>query len=129
MIDRELDIQTADGAMNTFVTHPEEGGPHPVVLFYMDAPGKRGELHDMARRLGTVGYFVILSNLYYRRDRNFRVGQGDEARRIMFEHMASLDRAKGGFQSIRDQRDTGDTSPRPRLTKQSARRAVMSSTG
>ena len=33
MIDRELDIQTADGAMNTFVTHPEEGGPHPVVLF------------------------------------------------------------------------------------------------
>ena len=47
MIDRELDIQSADGAMNTFVTHPEEGGPHPVVLFYMDAPGKRGELHDM----------------------------------------------------------------------------------
>ncbi len=36
MIDRELDIQTADGAMNTFVTHPEEGGPHPVVLFYPD---------------------------------------------------------------------------------------------
>ena len=94
MIDRELDIQTADGAMNTFVTHPEEGGPHPVVLFYMDAPGKRGELHDMARRLGTVGYFVVLANLYYRRDRDFRVGQGDEARRIMFEHMASLDRAK-----------------------------------
>lgn len=94
MIDRELDIQTADGAMNTFVTHPEEGGPHPVVLFYMDAPGKRGELHDMARRLGTAGYFVILANLYYRRDRNFRVGQGDEARRIMFEHMDSLDRRK-----------------------------------
>ena len=63
MIDRELDIQTADGVMNTFVTHPEEGGPHPVVLFYMDAPGKRSELHDMARRLGTAGYFVVLSNL------------------------------------------------------------------
>jgi carboxymethylenebutenolidase len=94
VIDRELDIQTADGAMNTFVTHPEEGGPHPVVLFYMDAPGKRGELHDMARRLGTAGYFVILANLYYRRDRDFRVGQGDEARRIMFEHMNSLDRSK-----------------------------------
>ena len=94
MIDRELDIQTADGAMNTFVTHPEEGGPHPVVLFYMDAPGKRGELHDMARRLGTVGYFVVLPNLYYRRDRDFRMGTGDDARRIMFEHMNSLDRAK-----------------------------------
>jgi carboxymethylenebutenolidase len=94
MIDRELDIQTADGAMNTFVTHPEEGGPHPVVLFYMDAPGKRGELHDMARRLGSVGYFVVLANLYYRRDRNFKMGTGDDARRIMFEHMNSLDRTK-----------------------------------
>jgi carboxymethylenebutenolidase len=94
MIDRELDIQTADGAMNTFITHPEEGGPHPVVLFYMDAPGKRGELHDMARRLGSVGYFVVLPNLYYRRDRDFRMGTGEDARRIMFEHMDSLDRSK-----------------------------------
>ena len=94
MIDRELDIQTADGAMNTFVTHPEEGGPHPVVLFYMDAPGKRSELHDMARRLGTAGYFVVLPNLYYRRVRDFRMGTGDDARRIMFEHMNSLDRTK-----------------------------------
>ena len=92
MIDRELDIQTADGAMNAFVTHPEEGGPHPVVLFYMDAPGKRSELHDMARRLGSVGYCVVLPNLYYRRVRDFRMGTGDDARRIMFEHMNSLDR-------------------------------------
>jgi carboxymethylenebutenolidase len=92
MIDREIDIQTADGAMNTFVTHPEEGGPHPVVLFYMDAPGKRGELHDMARRLGSAGYFVVLSNLYYRRDRDFRMGTGEDARRIMFEHMHALTR-------------------------------------
>ena len=50
MIDRELDIQTLDGTMNTFVTHPEEDGPHPVIFFLMDAPGKREELHDMAHR-------------------------------------------------------------------------------
>ena len=59
MIERHLDIATADGAMNTFVVHPEEGGPFPVVLFYMDAPGKREELHDMARRIAAVGYFVV----------------------------------------------------------------------
>ena len=52
----ELDIQTRDGAMNTFVTHPEEDGPHPLVLFLMDAHGLREELRDMARRLGTAGY-------------------------------------------------------------------------
>jgi dienelactone hydrolase len=49
MLEQHIDIPTRDGAMNTFVVHPEEHGPHPVVLFYMDAPGKREELHDMAR--------------------------------------------------------------------------------
>ena len=43
----------------------------------MDAPGKRGELHDMARRLGSVGYCVLLPNLYYRRDQDFRVGASE----------------------------------------------------
>jgi carboxymethylenebutenolidase len=62
------------------------------VLFYMDAPGRREELHDMARRLASAGYYVILPNLYYRRDRDFRMGTGDEARRIMFEHMRTLTR-------------------------------------
>ena len=57
--------------MNTFVVHPDEGGPFPVVLFYMDAPGKREELHDMARRIASVGYFVVLPNLYYRRSRDY----------------------------------------------------------
>ncbi|MBT9507099.1 dienelactone hydrolase family protein [Rhodoferax sp.] len=94
MIDREIDITTPDGLMNTFITHPEEGGPHPVVIFYMDAPGKREELHDMARRLGSAGYYVILPNLYYRRDRDFRMGTGDEARKLMFEHMGSLNKPK-----------------------------------
>ena len=35
MIEHHLDIPTANGLMNTFITHPEEDGPHPVVLFYM----------------------------------------------------------------------------------------------
>ena len=48
MIEAELDIATSDGSMNTFITYPEEDGPHPVILFLMDAPGKREELHDMA---------------------------------------------------------------------------------
>lgn len=93
MIEQHIDIPTADGAMNTFVVHPEEGGPFPVVLFYMDAPGKREELHDMARRLAAVGYFVVLPNLYYRRDREFWLKERSEAAMaVMFEHMHSLDR-------------------------------------
>jgi len=66
MIEKHLDIATEDGAMNSFVVYPEEGGPFPLVLFCMDAPGKREELHDMARRIASVGYYVVLPNLYYR---------------------------------------------------------------
>ena len=51
MIEHHDDLATADGTMNTFVVHPEQDGPFPVVFFYMDAPGKREELHDMARRI------------------------------------------------------------------------------
>jgi carboxymethylenebutenolidase len=90
MIEHELDIRTADGAMNTFITHPEEGGPFPVVLFYMDAPGKREELHDMARRIATVGYYVVLPNLYYRKTREFRMVRDEEGYKRMFAMMEHL---------------------------------------
>lgn len=93
MIEAELDIQTADGMMNTFITHPEEGGPYPIILFLMDAPGKREELHDMARRIGTVGYYVMLPNLYYRRTREFVMERSEAGREEMFGHMNSLSNA------------------------------------
>jgi carboxymethylenebutenolidase len=94
MIEQHIDVSTADGAMNTFVVYPDEGGPFPVVLFYMDAPGKREELHDMARRLAAVGYVVVLPNLYYRRSRDFRLlERTDAAMAEMFAHMASLNAA------------------------------------
>jgi len=91
VIEHHVDIATADGAMNSFVVHPDEGGPFPVVLFYMDAPGKREELHDMARRIAAVGYFVVLPNLYYRRTRDYWLKERTEAQMaVMFEHMRSL---------------------------------------
>lgn len=91
MIEHNIDIQTKDGSMNTFITHPEESGPFPVILFLMDAPGKREELHDMARRLGSVGYYVILPNLYYRQTRDFVLDfNSDKSRERMRELMYSL---------------------------------------
>jgi carboxymethylenebutenolidase len=70
MIEQTLDIATRDGAMETFICHPDRGGPFPAVFLLMDAPGIREELRDMARRLGTVGYVVLLPNLYYRAGRD-----------------------------------------------------------
>jgi carboxymethylenebutenolidase len=93
VIEYETDIETRDGAMNSFVTHPEEGGPFPPVLFYMDAPGKREELHRMARRIASVGYFVVLPNLYYRRTREFSMERTDAGMARMFEMMKHLSNA------------------------------------
>jgi len=73
MIESTLDIATKDGAMETFICHPDRGA-YPVVLFLMDAPGIRSELHDMARRLATVGYYVMLPNLYYRAGKDTKYG-------------------------------------------------------
>ena len=67
MIEQTVDIPTKDGATTTFIVHPEREGPHPVVLFFMDAPAIREELRDMARRIAAVGYYVMLPNLYYRK--------------------------------------------------------------
>lgn len=93
MIEQSLELPTADGEMSTFVVRPEEDGPFPVVLFYMDAPGKREELHDMARRIAAVGYFVVLPNLYHRTSRDYVLRERNEAGYAeMFGHMHSLNR-------------------------------------
>jgi carboxymethylenebutenolidase len=70
MIEKTLDITTKDGEMETFICHPERNGPFPAVFLLMDTHGVREELKDMARRLGTVGYYVLLPNLYYRAGRD-----------------------------------------------------------
>lgn len=70
MIETTLDIATSDGQMETFVCRPERPGPWPAVFVLMDAPGVREELKDMVRRLATVGYYVLLPNLYYRAGRD-----------------------------------------------------------
>ena len=70
MIEETQDITTKNGEMETFICHPERNGPCPAVFFLMDAHGIREELKDMARRLGTVGYYVLLPNLYYRAGRD-----------------------------------------------------------
>ena len=94
MIEAEIPLETQDGTMSAFTTRPDEGGPFPVVFFFMDAPGKREELHDMARRIATTGYYVVLPNLYYRWRDHFELDFETGANRDeMFSLMHKLSNA------------------------------------
>lgn len=78
MIEREITVTTPEGELPTFVFHPDDGGPHPVVLYLMDAPGIRPALREMAARLAGAGYFVMLPYLYYRGGPFQELGMSDE---------------------------------------------------
>lgn len=66
MRERFLDIETPSGGMETFVTHPEQDGPFSAVSIYMDVWGVREELFEIARRVGTVGYYCLVPDFYHR---------------------------------------------------------------
>jgi carboxymethylenebutenolidase len=40
MIEKTLDITTEDGEMETFICHPERGGPSPAVFLHPELAGK-----------------------------------------------------------------------------------------
>src|SRR5262249_14920118 len=60
MRERFAEISTLDGQMEAFVTYPAEHAPCPAVIVYMDVFGPREELYDVARRIATVGYYVMV---------------------------------------------------------------------
>ncbi len=78
MIETETDVATPDGAMKTFIYHPTHDGPHPIILYLMDAPSIRPALKDMAARLASAGYYVMLPYLFYRGGPYREFGTSDE---------------------------------------------------
>jgi len=87
MIEKTLDIPTADGRMETFISHPEAGGPFAPVVVYMDVWGLREELHDIARKIAVVGYYVLLPDLYYRQGRIRHQWRDAEGRMISLHNL------------------------------------------
>jgi len=66
MIEHEVSVPTKHGRQWAFLVGPDQAGAFPPVILYMDAPGIREELRNMARRIAKEGYVCLLPDLYYR---------------------------------------------------------------
>jgi carboxymethylenebutenolidase len=97
MIERQIDIPSRNGPIPTFAVCPDGPGPYPGIVLYMDAPGIREELHNLARRIAKHGYFCALPDMYYRLGMlrfNMSTANRSEARMTaMFAAMNSLTNA------------------------------------
>jgi carboxymethylenebutenolidase len=79
----EIEIKTADGSVDTHFVTPEGAGPWPAVIFYMDGLGIRADLVQMAERMASHGYAVLLPNLYYRHGPAFPLDFAKDRERMM----------------------------------------------
>jgi carboxymethylenebutenolidase len=62
-----VEIRTEDGICPASVFRASGGaGPWPGVIFFMDGPGIRPVLFEMAQRLANEGFLVLLPDLFYR---------------------------------------------------------------
>ncbi len=62
----DVAIRTTDGECRSFVFRPADQRPYPAVIFYMDGGAIRPTLFDMAERLASFGYVVLLPDMFYR---------------------------------------------------------------
>jgi len=85
-------FDTADGVMDAFFVHPDDGR-HPAVIIWPDIGSLRESKRNMARRLASQGYAVLVLNPYY------RDVVGDQ-----FTDFADFIE-KGGFQMVRPWRE------------------------
>jgi dienelactone hydrolase len=92
--ERFVEIPTQDGRMETFVTHPEQDGPFPPVVFYMDVWGVREELYELARRVATVGYYAMVPDFYYRQGKVRSTFVNDKGERISLNRLSKEDQDK-----------------------------------
>jgi carboxymethylenebutenolidase len=88
------DIATPSGTMQTFAVHPEQNGPFPAVILYMDIWGVREELFDIARWLATVGYYCLVPDLFYRQGTIRHENRDAQGKMVSLSRLDEAARAK-----------------------------------
>ena len=62
----DVTIPTPDGTCKASLHVPETGAPAPAVIMYPDAGGARDTIRGMGDRLASLGYVVLVPDVYYR---------------------------------------------------------------
>ncbi|MFZ0268714.1 dienelactone hydrolase family protein [Caulobacter sp.] len=66
VVEKDVEIRTADGVADAALYYPEGKAKWPAVLIWPDVLSLRPAFRDMGRRLAAAGYVVLVPNLYYR---------------------------------------------------------------
>lgn len=66
VVEKDVEIKTADGTADAALYYPEGKGSWPAVLIWPDVMSLRPAFREMGRRLAASGYVVLVPNLYYR---------------------------------------------------------------
>jgi carboxymethylenebutenolidase len=87
LTERGVSFATPDGTMDGFLVHPASG-KHPAVILWPDIASIREAKRNIARKLASAGYAVLVVNPYYR----------DVAGEQFADFAAFI--ADGGFQKV-----------------------------
>ena len=112
MKERLATITTSRGAMEAFIAHPRESAPFSAVIVYMDIWGMREELFDIARRIGTAGYYCVVPDLYHAQGRIRNEFRNEENRTISYTRLTKDQQEKvmGPRRKLTDAMVVDDTS-------------------
>jgi carboxymethylenebutenolidase len=91
----KIDLTTRDGVCPSYVYRPEGAGPFPAALVFMDGIGIRPAVLELAERLSSHGYLVLLPDLFYRSGpyapmNAHTVFSDPEQRKVLFEKFFAL---------------------------------------
>jgi carboxymethylenebutenolidase len=100
-----LQVETESGTMPTFVAHPEDGGPFPAVILYMDALGVRDQLRDLTRQVAAEGYYAVAPDFYH----HFGEGIVFDGAKIGDPSTGEMERMFATMQQLSDEMAMADT--------------------
>lgn len=66
VVEKNVDVRTADGTADAALFYPAGKGTWPAVLMWPDIMGLRPVFREMGRRLAAQGYVVLVPNPFYR---------------------------------------------------------------